>query len=191
MRPSLRRLTLLAIAALVLGLVVPSGATAKAPSSGAKVAPELTAIVSRNLGDKLYGDVVPGHVPGTVYYLAKLTSVNATSLAALRAAGATVRHRFDMIGWVSLSSTGANVTRVAAVPQVTKLVADKVLQLLTATVAPAAAADFADQTKRGTHDIGADAAWAKGFTGTGVTVGVVDSGAQLDHPDLSLVAGWD
>lgn len=185
MRPSLRRLTLLAIAALVLGLVVPSGATAKAPSSGAKVAPELTAIVSRNLGDKLYADVVPGHVPGTVYYLAKLTSVNATSLAALRAAGATVRHRFDMIGWVSLSSTGANVSRVAAVPQVTKLVADKVLQLLTASVAPAAAADFADQTKRGTHDIGADAAWAKGFTGTGVTVGVVDSGIDENHSDLA------
>jgi thermitase len=39
-------------------------------------------------------------------------------------------------------------------------------------------------------DIDATAAWTR-TRGRGVTVGVVDSGAQLDHPDLSLVAGWD
>jgi thermitase len=39
-------------------------------------------------------------------------------------------------------------------------------------------------------DIDATAAWIR-TRGRGVTVGVVDSGAQLDHPDLRLVAGWD
>ncbi len=178
-------MTLLGIAALLIGLLVPSGATAKVPDASAKVAPALAGIVSHDLGDSIYADVVPGHVPGTVYYLAKLSSVNATSLAALRAAGATVRHRFDLIGWVALSSSGNNVAHVAAVPQVTRLVADKVLQLLTASVTPATAAQFADQTKRGTHDIGADTAWGSGVTGAGVTVGVIDSGIDENHSDLT------
>jgi subtilisin family serine protease len=39
-------------------------------------------------------------------------------------------------------------------------------------------------------DIDATAAWTR-TRGRGVTVGVVDSGAQLDHPDLPLVPGWD
>jgi subtilase family protein len=39
-------------------------------------------------------------------------------------------------------------------------------------------------------DISALAAWGMS-RGAGVTVGVVDSGAQLDHPDLQLVAGYD
>ena len=46
--------------------------------------------------------------------------------------------------------------------------------------------------RRGTagHDISAVAAWGMS-RGAGITVGVVDSGAQLDHPDLQLVPGWD
>jgi thermitase len=39
-------------------------------------------------------------------------------------------------------------------------------------------------------DISAVAAWGMS-RGAGITVGVVDSGAQLDHPDLQLVAGHD
>jgi thermitase len=39
-------------------------------------------------------------------------------------------------------------------------------------------------------DISAVAAWGMS-RGAGITVGVVDSGAQLDHPDLQLVPGWD
>ena len=185
MKSSVRRSMLLAIAVLVMGLLVPGGATAKAPSASSKISPVLRGIVDHNLGDALYAEVVPGHVSGTVYYLAKVTSVDATSLAAVQAAGATVRHRFDMIGWLSLSSSGSDVSRVAAVPQVTSLVADKVLQLLTASATPAAPVQFDDQTKRGTHDIGADAAWAKGVTGNGITVGVVDSGIDENHSDLA------
>lgn len=177
---------LLATAFLLFGFLVPTGASAANPDPTAKLAPALKGIVDHNLGDELYAGVVPGHVPGTVYYLAKVTAVDTPTLLALQAAGATVRHRFDMIGWVALSSPAGAVRRVAAVPQVVRLEADKVLQVLTETATAVPAAAAADiQGERGTRDVGADAEWGKGITGTNVTVGVVDSGIDSTHPDLA------
>ncbi|HEY2815232.1 MAG TPA: S8 family serine peptidase [Acidimicrobiales bacterium] len=180
-------------AALALALpALPSRAGTAAPLAAApssKLSPQLAGIVSHGLTDQIYGSVVEGHVPGTVYYLAKLRSVDASTLRALQAAGAAVRYRYDIIDWVALSSPSATVAAVAALPQVTRLTEDRVLHLdsLTATSATAAqvAAAFGDQSKRGNHDIGADSAWADGVTGNGVTVGVVDSGIDSTHADVS------
>ena len=182
-----RHAILLAVAVLVTGLLVaPGGATAQNQGRG-KIANDLRVVVDQNLGDALYADEVPDHVAGTVYYLAKLQSVNAASLAAVRAAGATVRHRFDLIGWVALSSSRSAVNRVAGLPQVSKLVADRVLHLAqaTSTPLPAGPDGFANQTLRGTHDVGADAEWAHGVTGKDITVGVIDSGIDENHSDLT------
>ena len=181
-----RRLSVLAVLALLVALVNMRGATALPPSNPSKLDGSLRGIVQQGVGDTLYGDVVSGHVPGTVYYLAELRSIDAVSLSALRGAGATVRHRYDLIGWVALSSPSASVARVAALPQVTRLVADRVLQVVSTTaVAQEAPPAFGDQTMRGTSDIGADVAWSAGTTGDGVTVGVVDSGIDSTHVDLA------
>src|SRR4051812_22502761 len=145
----LRRLMVVAVAVVVAGFLVPGGATAQEPARG-KIASDLKAVVDQNLGDTLYADVVPDHVAGTVYYLAKLRSVNEASLAAVRSAGATVRHRFDLIGWVALSSSRQAVTRVAGLSQVTRLAADRVLRIaqFDTSSCPAVAGGFACQVPR-------------------------------------------
>ncbi|MEY2431123.1 MAG: hypothetical protein QOC92_848, partial [Acidimicrobiaceae bacterium] len=174
----------MAAAVLIVGLLAPGGATAKAPAT-TKISSALRGIVEHHLGDRLYGEVVQGHLSGDVYYLAKLASMDDASLDALRAAGATVRHRYDVIGWVALSSPEGAVNRVAAISQVTRLEVDKVLQIATTTATSTAASAFGDQTKRGTHDVGADAAWLNGITGKDVVVGVTDTGIDEFHSDLA------
>ncbi len=51
---------------------------------------------------------------------------------------------------------------------------------------------FADSIDWGVTRIGADKVWSQG-TGTGVKIGIVDTGVQLNHPDLvnNIVAGYD
>ena len=43
---------------------------------------------------------------------------------------------------------------------------------------------FGGSREWGINDVGAPEAWANGYTGQGITVAVVDSGVQLNHPEL-------
>ncbi|MEM6468080.1 MAG: S8 family peptidase [Planctomycetota bacterium] len=44
---------------------------------------------------------------------------------------------------------------------------------------------FGGSNEWGLNAIGAPEAWAAGFTGDGITVAVIDTGVDLDHPDLA------
>jgi serine protease len=46
-------------------------------------------------------------------------------------------------------------------------------------------------TDYGVSSIEAPAAWAAGFRGQGIKVGIFDSGIDIDHPDLTVVGGVD
>jgi subtilisin family serine protease len=132
---------------------------------------------------------VRGFVRGNVYYLAKVQGgVDDSSLRSMKKAGATVRATFPEISWVALSSRVDAIARVSNLDRVGRLDVDRVQHLLGTNVqyvSASAANKWGDQHKRGTADVGAESLWAAGVDGSGVTVGVADSGVDSTHPDLN------
>ncbi len=175
------------VGAALLAIAASAGAR---PSASAVDMTKLTPAMAWLVTNGGYGtypiqDVVPGYTPGTVYYLAKVKGSTATATAAFAGAGATVRAVFKESGWVALSSPVSAVASVSQLSQVARLDMDRPLHVLSTNVHYASGPTFADQTKRGTHDVGADTLWKTGDIGQGVTVGIVDSGMDSNHPDIA------
>jgi subtilisin family serine protease len=89
----------------------------------------------------------------------QLPSVNALAVRAPHATTAAF--------WNSVTSTAAHTAKLR--PGVRKLWLDQVLQ---------------PSDQQSTPQVGAPTAWAAGFDGTGVKVGIVDTGIDATHPDL-------
>jgi subtilisin family serine protease len=178
---------------IVLALVIPLTLRTASPSAGidlAKLSPAMRALVA-NRGYKstaVLAQVVRGLRRGDVYYLAKVSGSLDRSLSrSLTKAGARVRVAFPETSTVAIVSPLAAIARVAGLDRVRRLEVDSVQHLLgidVQYVSAAAAKKWAGQTKRGTSDVGADDLWAAGVDGSGVTIGVTDSGLDSTHPDL-------
>lgn len=175
-----------------LGLLVSAGlaGVAAAPAAAsepdyAKIAPSLAEVLAAGgYGSFPMAQVVRDYQPGTVYYLARVSGhVDDTLVTALHGAGAAVRFRFPEIGYVALVSSLDAVGAVSRLPQVARLELDRVHDIESISTS-LAVGRFGDQSRRGTHDVGADVLWNAGITGTGVRVGVTDSGIDSTHPDL-------
>jgi subtilisin family serine protease len=114
------------------------------------------------------------------YASGSATSVR-SALTARAAGGATVRHSLPSINAMAMSSPHADATafwkglttgtgRATRLRStVRKVWLDGVLHLT---------------DEQSTPQVGAPTAWAAGFDGTGIKVGLVDSGVDATHPDL-------
>jgi subtilisin family serine protease len=155
-----------------------------------KLTPAMRTLVA-NRGYKnpaVIAKAVRGFVRGNVYYLAQVRGrLDNAALKSFKRAGANVRVVFPEINWVALSSRFDAVARVSNLDRVSRLDVDRVQHLLSADVqyvTAAAAKQWGDQHKRGTADVGAEKLWSAGVDGSGVNVGVADSGVDSTHPDL-------
>lgn len=184
----MRRLTALvsAIALAVSFAFLDGTSAAAAEPDFSKMSPAIADLYTvGDYGDFPIAEVVVGHQPGDLYYLAKVTGEMDAALAqSLADAGARTRFVFPEIDYVALVSTAEGVANVSNLDRVTRLEIDRVHDIQNLTTQVLTASDFADQTRRGTGDMGADVVWAEGITGAGVLVGVTDSGVDSTHPDL-------
>ena len=182
-------------AALLIGLALVVPLAIQPSVVGAAVgAAKLSPAMRQLLADGGYRDpaaiakLVPTVRVGEVYYLARVRGrLDRALFRSLTRAGARVTTSFPEISHVALASPARAITRVAALDRVVRLEIDRIQRVLGVSVeylAAAQAKGWGDQNKRGTADVGADRLWAAGVDGTGVTVGVADTGLDTTHPDL-------
>ncbi|MFQ5976173.1 MAG: S8 family serine peptidase, partial [Candidatus Hydrothermarchaeales archaeon] len=85
-------------------------------------------------------------------------------------------HRLDNIPWITGTITQRALEKLKANPNVAMIVEDKPVKAFLAESGPL---------------INRDSAHASGFTGSGVTVAVIDTGIDTDHPDLVDDIIWE
>jgi subtilisin family serine protease len=95
--------------------------------------------------------------------------------------GGRVTHRYKYIPVVAATIPTAQVDILAADPSVAYVEADIPMH-------PLGGKQITDY---GVSLIEAPGAWALGFRGQGIKVGIFDSGIDVDHPDLTVVGGFD
>lgn len=81
----------------------------------------------------------------------------------------TLNARYETLPFVALTVDEAAFLRLATSPQVTRLYEDEALRFSLASAIPV---------------INADDAWGAGYTGSGQTIAILDSGTQATHPFL-------
>ena len=121
--------------------------------------------------------LLPGRRPGEIGYFVVLDGERpAGHGAALERAGARVLREYTAIDAFAVASTARVASRVARLPGVARLVPIEVVQ--------AEIEQEVDQSRGTTGDVAAPALWAQGITGSGIRIAILDTGADITHPDL-------
>jgi serine protease len=105
----------------------------------------------------------------------------AAATALIQGLGGRVVHQYRYIPAVAASLTDAQVTALLADPRVAYVENDLPIH-------PLGGRQIADW---GVSKIDAPGAWALGYRGQGIKVGIFDSGIDVDHPDLAVAGGVD
>lgn len=105
----------------------------------------------------------------------------AEEIALIEGLGGDVTHQYKYIPVLAATIPADQEEVLAADASVAYIAADAVME-------PHAGKQVTDW---GVHKIEAPAAWAMGYAGQGVKVGIFDSGIDIDHPDLTVAGGID
>jgi bacillopeptidase F len=87
--------------------------------------------------------------------------------------------RLWLINGMALKASPAQIEEISRMPEVASIVVDQVIEI--PEILPAQVLGPAEQN---INQINAPQLWALGYAGQGVTVGIVDSGVDINHPDL-------
>ena len=98
--------------------------------------------------------------------------------AFLRGKGETRLTELWILNALALKASPALIEEIARQPQVASVKPDAILNLPQVHPAQAAAPEW------NISDVHAPALWNLGFTGQGVTVAIMDTGADINHPDI-------
>ena len=120
-------------------------------------------------------------VAGKTVLVGFRSAPGAAGVALIQGLGGRVLHQYRYIPVIAASLTELQVQALAADPRVAYVENDLPLYPLGGR----------QVTDWGVSKIDAPGAWALGYRGQGIKVGIFDSGIDIDHPDLVVAGGVD
>ena len=169
---------------LVVGTALAGGAATPAagPAGPTRIAPALEAdlavLFARGNGSNpRIARLVAGHRTGEIAYFVVLGKAKTVAhREALERAGARILREYQTLDAFAVASRPRILSWVARLPDVSRLVPIELVEV--------EAEPEVDQSKATTADVGAPPLWNQGITGAGVRIAVLDTGADVTHPDL-------
>jgi subtilisin family serine protease len=170
-----------AVLAVVTALLAGSAAaTSAAAPQTQSLSPKVRADVSglvAGRSDRRLERLLPAHRRGELGYFVVLGGPKtAADRIAIKHAGARILREYATLDAFAVASTPRVLHRVARLPGVLRLAPIEVVETN--------AEPEVDQTRGTPADVGATQLWSQGVTGNGVRIAVLDTGADLTHPDL-------
>ena len=166
LRPAVRRLAALVPFALLVAVVPLSSAAAAAPAGTRQPDPVGRVLLQLDVASSPAGalSALAGRARD-----AQLSESRARVVRRVRVEGGRTVRTYGSLPFVSVEASGATVRRLLSSTDVEAVLPDEQFRVALTTSSAV---------------VGAPAAWAAGYDGTGQTVAVLDSGVQADHPFL-------
>ncbi|MHA2384570.1 MAG: S8 family serine peptidase, partial [Candidatus Thorarchaeota archaeon] len=149
--------------------------------------PEQATIIGPNLATRMFSSESDDVIPVVAQFPEGMTpdemveEIHRTSLGSVE-----IRYAFQLIPMVSLYIDSGDIDELAESSLMTGLILDRNRQILTEQVLDESFVPAENGNEYVHFDTltGADLMWDEGFNGSGITIAVLDSGIDGEHPDL-------